>query len=87
MSESQLGLVRTEINRGIALCEVAEEGYRLQNYSSASDARKRANKAYVEARKLLDGVNGSAANELRMDLDRLQVCLVKLTRLTTIDQQ
>ena len=81
MSEAQAWAVREQIEVGIAECEIAETAHENRDYTAAAEARKRAEHAYRGAQAEIKGV--IVPMELRRELDRLRLALIKLSRLRT----
>jgi hypothetical protein len=79
MSEAQAWAVREQIEVGIAECEIAETAHQNCDYAAAAEAQHRAEHAYRGAQAEIRGV--TVPIELRRELDRLRLALIKLSRL------
>jgi hypothetical protein len=79
MPEPRPWSVREQITVGITQCEIAEAAHRSQQFDAAAEAQRVAEDVYrrvdAEIRQM------AAPLELRTELDRLRLALIKLSRL------
>lgn len=81
MPETRPWSVRELITVGITQCEIAETACRGQDFEAAAAARRMAEDAYRRVKAEIGDM--AIPPELRTELDRLRLALVKLTRLRT----
>ena len=81
MPEARPWSVREHITVGIAHCEIAEAAYRNHQFEAAAEAQRVAEDAYRRVEAELKDT--AMPPELRTELDRLRLALIKLSRLNT----
>lgn len=73
------GSVREQITVGITHCEIAEAAHRNRDHAAAGEAQRVAEDAYRRVQGEIRDME--IPRELRTELDRLRVALIKLSRL------
>jgi hypothetical protein len=81
MPEPRPWSVREQIAVGITQCEIAEAACRDHDFETAAVAQRMAEDAYRRVEAEIGDM--AMPPELRTELDRLRLALIKLTRLRT----